>query len=61
MKIKLEEIKMEARYSFKLFSPRLRHYFFWHYHPEIELVFVEALSGIRHLGKHISSYCKMVA
>lgn len=56
MKIKLEEVKMDTGQSFKLFSPSLRHYFYWHYHPEIELVYVEALSGIRHVGKHISSY-----
>src|SRR6202000_2951113 len=56
MKIKKEEIKIPAGRSFKLFSPSLRHHFFWHYHPEIELVFVEALTGIRHVGKHVSSY-----
>lgn len=42
--------------SFRLFTPRLKNYFFWHYHPEIELVYVEAVTGIRHVGQHISSY-----
>jgi AraC-like DNA-binding protein len=42
--------------SFKLFSPSLRNYFFWHYHPEYELVYVEASNGIRHVGQHISSF-----
>lgn len=42
--------------SFRLFEPRLKHYFYWHYHPEYELVYVEALSGIRHVGQHISSF-----
>ncbi len=42
--------------SFKLFKPRLRNYFFWHYHPEYELVYVEATSGIRHVGQNISSF-----
>ena len=28
----------------------------WHYHPEYELVYVEASNGIRHVGQHISSY-----
>lgn len=42
--------------SFKLFTPQLRHYFFWHYHPEFELVYVEAQTGIRHVGQHISSF-----
>jgi AraC-like DNA-binding protein len=56
MKIKREDIVMEKGRSFKVFSPSLRNYFFWHYHPEIELVFVEAISGIRHVGKNISGY-----
>ena len=53
---------MQPGHSFKLFSPSLRHNFFWHYHPEIELVYVEALSGIRHVGQHISGYvnCDLV-
>ena len=42
--------------SFRLFEPRLKHYFYWHYHPEYELVYVEALNGIRHVGQHISSF-----
>jgi AraC-like DNA-binding protein len=42
--------------SFKLFTPRLKNYFFWHYHPEYELVYVEAFTGIRHVGQHISSF-----
>ncbi|MEJ0057510.1 MAG: hypothetical protein WDN75_18815 [Bacteroidota bacterium] len=42
--------------SFKIFSPSLKNFFFWHYHPEYELVYVEAVTGIRHVGQHISSY-----
>lgn len=42
--------------SFKLFTPSLRNHFLWHYHPEYELVYVEATTGIRHVGQHISSY-----
>ncbi len=29
---------------------------FWHYHPEIELVFVDQGSGKRHIGNHLSYY-----
>jgi AraC-like DNA-binding protein len=54
--IKLERIDFEPGKSFKLFSPRLRNTFFWHYHPELELVYVEADAGIRHVGTHISTY-----
>jgi AraC-like DNA-binding protein len=54
--IQLEKVEFEPGKSFKLFSPRLRNTFLWHYHPEIELVFVEADAGIRHVGSHISGY-----
>lgn len=30
--------------------------YFWHFHPECEIVYVEAESGTRHIGEHISSY-----
>jgi len=54
--IQLEKIDFESGKSFKLFSPRFRNTFLWHYHPEFELVFVEADAGIRHVGSHISGY-----
>jgi AraC-like DNA-binding protein len=54
--IQLEKIVFEPGKSFKIFSPRLKNTFFWHYHPEFELVFVEADAGIRHVGTHISGY-----
>lgn len=56
MKIQLEEVIPGKGQSFKIFTPRLRNYFYWHYHPEFELTFVEATTGIRHVGQHISSY-----
>jgi len=56
MKIIKEEIDIDGNRSFKIFSPRLKNYFYWHYHPEIELVFVEAINGIRHVGKNISGF-----
>jgi AraC-like DNA-binding protein len=54
--IQLEKVAFEPGKSFKLFSPRLRNTFLWHYHPEFELVYVEADAGIRHVGSHISGY-----
>src|ERR1700748_1573942 len=54
--IQLETIDFKPGKSFKLFSPRLRNTFLWHYHPEVELVYVEADAGIRHVGTHISGY-----
>ena len=56
--VQLEKIRFDAGKSFKIFSPRLRNKFFWHYHPEIELVYVQADAGIRHVGRHISTYTK---
>ncbi|HYG39983.1 MAG TPA: AraC family transcriptional regulator [Cytophagales bacterium] len=56
MKIKFEEIIPNPGQSFKLFAPSLRNYFYWHYHPNYELVYVEATAGIRHVGQHVSNY-----
>jgi AraC-like DNA-binding protein len=56
MKIRKEIVLPGPGQSFKLFTPSLKNYFFWHFHPEYELVYVEASNGIRHVGQHISSY-----
>lgn len=57
MKIKREDILPNEDSSFKiLLTPRLNDYFFWHFHPEYEIVYVEGASGTRHVGAHISSY-----
>jgi AraC-like DNA-binding protein len=55
-RLQLEKIEFRPDKSFKLFSPRLKNTFFWHYHPQFELVYVEADAGIRHVGRHISGY-----
>ena len=56
LKIQKETVLPDPGQSFKLFKPSLKNYFFWHYHPEYELVYVEASNGICHVGQHISSY-----
>ena len=57
MKLSLENIKPDAGSSFKiLLTPKLNEIYYWHFHPEIELVYVEADKGIRHIGDHISTY-----
>src|SRR5215831_19288906 len=56
MKIQKEIVLPDPGQSFKLFQPSLKSYFFWHYHPEYELVYVQAVTGIRHVGQHISSF-----
>lgn len=55
-KIQLEKVEIPKGKSFKVFSPRLRNHFYWHYHPEFELVYVKADSGLRHVGSHMSGF-----
>lgn len=57
MKIKLEEISSDADSSFRiLVNPNLSNFFYWHFHPELELVYIEGTDGTRHVGDHISRY-----
>ena len=57
MKLNLEQIWPDTDSSFRfLLTPNLNEVFYWHFHPEIELVYVEADKGIRHIGDHISTY-----
>jgi len=57
MKLSLENIQPDEGSSFKiLLTPNLNEIYYWHFHPEIELVYVEAEKGIRHIGDHISTY-----
>jgi AraC-like DNA-binding protein len=57
MKVKLEAIQPDEDSSFKiLLTPKLNDIFYWHFHPEYEIVYVEAETGIRHIGDHISKY-----
>ncbi len=39
-----------------MFNPRLSDLFFWHFHPEYELVYIDNATGTRHVGDHIASY-----
>lgn len=57
LKVQLETITSQIDRSFSLmFNPRLNDLFFWHFHPEYELVYIEGAKGNRHVGNHISSY-----
>lgn len=57
MKVQLETISEQSDSPFRLLhSPRLNDLFFWHFHPEYELVYVEGASATRHVGRHISNY-----
>lgn len=57
MKIQLENISRQTNQSFSfMFNPRLNDLFFWHFHPEYELVYIEGATATRHVGEHISTY-----
>lgn len=57
MKIQLEEINPDLKSPFRLLhNPRLSDLFYWHFHPEFELVYIEGASATRHVGDHISNY-----
>lgn len=57
MKIKLEKIQPDSGSSFRiLVNPKLNDRFYWHYHPEYELIFISGANGTRHIGEHIAKY-----
>ncbi|MGI9552283.1 MAG: helix-turn-helix domain-containing protein [Aurantibacter sp.] len=57
MKIQLESISPDSKSPFRLLhDPKLNHLFYWHFHPEFELVYIEGANGTRHVGDHISQY-----
>jgi AraC-like DNA-binding protein len=57
MKAKREAMPSNAASSFRiLLNPNLNDIFYWHFHPEYEIVYVEAEKGFRHIGDHISKY-----
>lgn len=57
MKIQLETISPESKSPFRLMhDPKLNHLFYWHFHPEFEIVYIEGASATRHVGDHISQF-----
>lgn len=56
MRIQLETISSPDKSFSMMFNPRLSDLFYWHFHPEYELVFIKAATGTRHIGEHISTY-----
>ena len=57
MKIALETISQDSKSSFRLMhDPKLNHLFYWHFHPELELVYIEGAKAKRHVGDHISEF-----
>ncbi len=56
MKLIFENFTPNAGSSFRLLTPQLNDFFFWHYHPEYEIVYIEGANGTRHVGEHISRF-----
>ncbi len=57
MNIQLEAIKPDANSSFHIMvNPRLNDMFFWHFHPELELTYIEGADGNRYVSSHVSKY-----
>ncbi len=57
MRLQLEEIREEDDRSLKIMvNPNLSDFFFWHFHPQLELVYIEGADGTRHVGDHIAAF-----
>ncbi len=57
MRTQLETIGDEQNHSFSMMvNPNLSDLYYWHYHPEYELVYIYAEEGTRHVGNHKSIY-----
>jgi AraC-like DNA-binding protein len=57
MKPRRESITVDQDSSFRiLLTPKLNELFYWHFHPEYEIVYVEAVEGFRHIGDHLSKW-----
>ena len=53
----LEKISTSDKSSLSLLvNPNLSNLFYWHLHPELELVFIDGANGTRHVGNHISKF-----
>lgn len=56
MKTQLEEIAPPIGSSFSVsLNPRMSDLFFWHFHPEYELIFFKG-NGTRHVGNHLTKF-----
>ena len=57
MKLHFEPFTPDSDSSFRLIiNPRLNDVFYWHFHPEFELVYIEGANGTRHVGEHLSRF-----
>ncbi|PLK46252.1 AraC family transcriptional regulator [Emticicia sp. TH156] len=57
MKVEYEKISPDTGSSFRFIHWKSQNdRFFWHYHPEYEIVFVRKGSGKLHIGNHLTNY-----
>ena len=57
MKTELEHILPRPGTSFSLsVNPNFSDLFYWHFHPEFEIVFIDGADGNRMVGQHASSF-----
>lgn len=57
MKIEYEKISPDSGSSFRLIHWKSENdKFFWHYHPEYEIVYVHKGTGRRHIGSDLANY-----
>lgn len=57
MRLSFEQVRQSADRSFHLLlTPGLNDQYYWHFHPEWEIVYVAGATGTRHIGDHISRY-----
>lgn len=57
MKVAYEKISPDTGSSFRLIHWKSENdRYFWHYHPEYEIVFVRKGSGKLHIGEHLKNY-----
>lgn len=57
MKTELEHILPKPGSSFSLsVNPNFSDLFYWHFHPEFEIVFIEGADGNRMVGQHTSAF-----
>jgi AraC-like DNA-binding protein len=57
MKTEFEQIDPNAGSSLRLLvNPNLSDFYFWHFHPEFELVFIDGADGTRHVGDHVAPF-----
>ncbi|PRY35488.1 AraC family transcriptional regulator [Spirosoma oryzae] len=52
-----EEVRPDADSSFRiLVTPHLNDFYYWHFHPEYELVYIDRADGTRQVGDHLSRF-----